>query len=105
MVRARCRAPCRHRLTRRRARLRARVSALLLPWVVAAASVAIVAALLPGIALDRTGAAFLAAMAIAALNAILPPLLAALRLPFTLVAGFLLVLLADALVLRLAADI
>src|SRR5256885_8844773 len=84
---------------------RVRVSHLLLTWVVAAASVAIVAALLPGIALDRTGAAFLAAVSIAALNAILPPLLAALRLPFTLVSGFLLVLLADALVLTLASDI
>ena len=40
---------------------------------------------------------------VAALNAVLPPLLAALKLPFTLVAGFLLVLLADALML-LAAD-
>src|SRR3954454_6936084 len=84
---------------------RVRVSHLLLAWVVAAVSVEIVAALLPGIGLDRTGAAFLAAVVIAALNAILPPLLAALRLPFTLVAGFLLVLLADALVLSLAAAI
>src|SRR4051795_8096999 len=84
---------------------RVRVTRLLLAWVVAAAAVAIVAALLPGIGLDRTGAAFLAAVAVAALNAILPPLLAALRLPFTLVSGFLLVLLADALVLTLASDI
>src|SRR3954451_20811322 len=81
---------------------RLRVSHLLLSWVVAAAAVAIVAALLPGIGLGRTGAAFLAAVAIAALNAILPPLLAALRLPFTLVSGFLLVLAGDALVLWLA---
>jgi uncharacterized membrane protein YvlD (DUF360 family) len=81
---------------------RVRVSRLLLAWVVSAAAVAVVAALLPGIGLDRTGAAFLAAVAIAALNAILPPLLAAVRLPFTLVSGFLLVLAGDALVLWLA---
>src|SRR3954451_4807069 len=81
---------------------RLRVSRLLLSWVVAAVAVGVVAALLPGFGLDRTGAAFLAAVAIAALNAILPPLLAALRLPFTLVSGFLLVLAGDALVLWLA---
>ena len=39
------------------------------------------------------------------LNALLPPLVAALRLPFTLVLGFLLVLLLDAFVLKLASDI
>ena len=39
---------------------------------------------------------------IAILNAILSPLVAALRLPFTLAAGFVAVLLLDALVLLLA---
>ena len=34
------------------------------------------------------GAAFVVAAAIALLNAVLPPLIAALRLPFTLVLGF-----------------
>jgi uncharacterized membrane protein YvlD (DUF360 family) len=47
--------------------------------------------------------ALLAAAVIAVLNAILPPLVAALRLPFMLVLGFLLVLVLDALML-LAAD-
>ena len=37
------------------------------------------------------------------LNAVIPPVLAALRLPLTLVLGFLLVLIADALILQLAA--
>ena len=39
------------------------------------------------------------------MNAIIPPVLAALRLPLTLVLGFLLVLIADALILLLAAEV
>jgi uncharacterized membrane protein YvlD (DUF360 family) len=77
---------------------------LVLGWAVAAASLYVAAALVPGVSLDRPGAAFVAAALIAVLNAVLPPLVAALRLPFTLVAGFLLVLLVDALGLRIAAD-
>ncbi|MGZ6697521.1 MAG: phage holin family protein [Solirubrobacteraceae bacterium] len=83
-------------------RPRLRPVRLLIAWVIAAVAVAIAAWLLPGVALERTGAAFVVAAVIAVLNAILPPLLAALRLPFTLVAGFLLGLLGDALVLVLA---
>jgi uncharacterized membrane protein YvlD (DUF360 family) len=71
-------------------------------WVVAAASVAVAAWLVPGVALEATGSAFLVAAVIAVLNAVLPPILAALRLPFMLALGFLLVLLADALLLLLA---
>ena len=41
-------------------------------------------------------------MIVAALNAVIPPVLAALRLPLTLVLGFLLVLVADALILMIA---
>jgi uncharacterized membrane protein YvlD (DUF360 family) len=77
---------------------------LVVAWAVAAGSLYVAAALVPGVSLDRPGAAFVAAALIAVLNAVLPPLVAALRLPFTLIAGFLLVLVADALGLRLAAD-
>ena len=84
---------------------RVRVGRVLLAWVVAAASVAAAAWLLPGMALERSGAAFAVAAAVAVLNAVLPPLLAALRLPFMLAAGFLLILVADALLLQLAADL
>jgi uncharacterized membrane protein YvlD (DUF360 family) len=77
----------------------------LVSWVVAAASVWVAAAILPGVALEQTGAAFLVAAVLAALNAVLPPVLAALRLPFTLLLGFLLVLVADALVLEFAHDL
>jgi uncharacterized membrane protein YvlD (DUF360 family) len=71
-------------------------------WVVAAASVAVASWLVPGVALEATGAAFLVAAVIAVLNAVVPPVLAALRLPFMLALGFLLVLVADAGLLLLA---
>jgi uncharacterized membrane protein YvlD (DUF360 family) len=86
-------------------RPRLRIGRLLVAWTVSAASVAVAAWLLPGVSLGNTGAAFAVAAAIAVLNAVLPPLLAALRLPFTLALGFLLVLAADAAVLLIAADL
>jgi uncharacterized membrane protein YvlD (DUF360 family) len=78
---------------------------LLVAWVVAAASVWVAAAVLPGFSLERPGSAFFVAAVIAAFNAVLPPLVAALRLPFTLALGFILVLLVDALALVLADDL
>jgi len=78
---------------------------LAVAWAVSAAAVWITAWLLPGVSLGHTGAAFAAAAAIAVLNAVLPPALAALRLPYMLVAGFLLVLIGDALVLLVAAAV
>jgi uncharacterized membrane protein YvlD (DUF360 family) len=87
------------------AKPRFRVTTLVIAWLVAAASVWVASELLSGVELQSTGAAFLAAALIAVLNAVLPPLLAALRLPFMLAAGFLLVLLADALLLLAAAEI
>ena len=65
----------------------------------AAASVWIGAAIVPGVSLEWPGGALPAALAIGILNAVLPPLIAALRLPYMLAIGFLLVLVADALVL------
>lgn len=82
-----------------------RASRLLLAWVVAAVSVYVAAALVPGVSLDDPVAAFLVAAFIAALNAFLPPLLASVRLPFTLALGFLLALFVDALVLELASEL
>jgi uncharacterized membrane protein YvlD (DUF360 family) len=78
---------------------------LLISWVVAAASIWVAAEIVPGVALEQTGAAFAVAAVIAVLNAALPPVLAALRLPFMLVAGFLLVLLADAALLVIAHEL
>jgi uncharacterized membrane protein YvlD (DUF360 family) len=77
---------------------------LAVSWLVAAGSVYVAAGVVGGVALTGTGGAFLVAAAIAIVNAVLPPLIAALRLPFTLVLGFLLVLIVDALALQVASD-
>jgi uncharacterized membrane protein YvlD (DUF360 family) len=78
---------------------------LLLGWAVSAASVFAAAWLLPGVDLLEFGGGFLVALAVAVFNAILPPVLAALRLPFVVALGFLLALFANALLLLLAARV
>jgi uncharacterized membrane protein YvlD (DUF360 family) len=78
---------------------------LLLSWLLATASLYGAAWILPGLNLEAPGGAFLVAAVIALVNAVLPPMVAALRLPFTLVLGFVLVLLVDALALRLAHEL
>jgi uncharacterized membrane protein YvlD (DUF360 family) len=78
---------------------------LLLSWVLTALSLWVAAKVLPGIDIQGTGGALAVAAVVAALNALLPPLLAALRLPFMLALGFLLSLAMNALVLKLASDV
>ena len=63
------------------------------------------AAVVPGAELKGFGGAVAVAAIVGVLNAVLPPLIAALRLPFTVAIGFLAVLALDAVILRLAADI
>ena len=75
---------------------------LLVAWTVNAAAVWVASVILPGFILDEPAAAFVVAAAIAVFNAVLPPLVAALRLPGTLALGFVLVLAVDALALVLA---
>ena len=70
---------------------------LLVSWAIAAASLYVAAILVPGVTLEEPGSAFVVAAAVAVLNAILPPVVAALRLPFMLALGFILVLVVDAL--------
>jgi uncharacterized membrane protein YvlD (DUF360 family) len=77
---------------------------LIVGWIISAAAVYVSAALVPGVTIDGTVSAFLVAAFIAVFNALAPPIVAALRLPFTLLLGFLLVLIVDAAALRLAAD-
>ena len=76
---------------------------LILSWAVTAVALWFAAAILPGVDVGSTGSAFAVAAVVAALNAVLPPLLAALRLPFMVALGFILVLVVDALALQLAA--
>jgi uncharacterized membrane protein YvlD (DUF360 family) len=78
---------------------------LVVGWLAAAASVYVAALILPGVELKGFGGALLAAVLIALLNALLPPFIAALRLPYTVALGFLLVLFGDALLLMWAADL
>ena len=74
-------------------------------WIVAAASVYVAAGLVPGFSLDRPGSAFVLAVVVAAFTAVLPALVAALRLPFTFLLGFVLVLIVDALAIVLAVEL
>jgi uncharacterized membrane protein YvlD (DUF360 family) len=80
-----------------------RPARLLLSLVVNALSVFLAAALLPGLGVSDFWGALLAALVIAALNAVLAPLVAAVQLPYTVATSFLLVLILDALLL-LATD-
>ena len=82
-----------------------RPARLLLAWLVGAAALAFAAWVVPGVELTGVVAAPVVVLVIAVVNAVLPPLLAALRLPFTLLLGFLLVLFADAGALLLAGDL
>jgi uncharacterized membrane protein YvlD (DUF360 family) len=84
-------------------RPRLRPFRLVVSWLSAAVALMVAAGILPGVHIDDFWGALIVAALVAALNAVIPPLLAALRLPLTLVLGFLLVLLADAAIL-LAAD-
>jgi uncharacterized membrane protein YvlD (DUF360 family) len=74
-------------------------------WLATAVALMIAAGILGGVHVDDFWGALLIAAIVAVLNAIVPPVLAALRLPFTLVLGFLLVLFADAAMLLLAAEL
>ena len=78
---------------------------LVLAALTSALAVLAAAALLPGVRVEGLGGALLVAAVVSVLNALLPPLLAALRLPFTVVLGFLAVLLTNAAMLWAASDL
>ena len=80
-------------------RPRIRLVPLLLSWLVSTAALLVAAQLLPGVTVHGWGGAAVAVLLVGLLNALLPPVLAAIRLPFTVLAGFLLVLVLDALIL------
>ena len=86
-------------------RPRLRADRIVVSWVVTAIAVYVAAALVPGVDLDGFGGAFVVAAAIAFLNAVLPPFVAGLRLPFALISGFLAVLVVDAGALLLAHEL
>src|SRR5262245_12872781 len=84
-------------------RPRLRAFHLLVAWLLSALALLGAAWIVPGAHINDFGSALVVAVVIAALNAILPPLVAAIRLPFVAALGFLVMLVVDALML-LAAD-
>lgn len=74
-------------------------------WLASAAALLLAAGLVPGADVRGFGGAVVVAAIAGLLNAILPPVVAALRLPYTLALGFLIVLALDAAILLLAAEI
>jgi len=85
------------------ARPKLRPLRLLITWLASAVALLVAAWVVPGATVNGFGGALAASVAIAVLNAVLPPLIAALRLPFMLLVGLVLVLVVEALIL-LAAD-
>ncbi|HEY2309684.1 MAG TPA: phage holin family protein [Gaiellaceae bacterium] len=83
-------------------RPRFRAHQLLLTWLLGGVSLLVATKLVPGASGSTFGAALVVAAILAVLNAILPPLLAAVRLPFTALLGFFGVLALDAGMLLLA---
>ena len=78
---------------------------LVAAWLASALALLIATEVVAGAEVTGIGGAFMVVAVVAVLNAVLPPLVAALRLPFTAIAGFLLVLALDAAMLLIAADI
>ncbi len=78
---------------------------LILTWLVSAAALLVAAEIVPQVSVNGFLGAVVAAALIALLNAVLPPIVAALRLPFALITGFLVVLVLDAIMLRVASEI
>ena len=81
-----------------------RIRSLLVGWILAATGLLTAAVLLPGLRVDGLLGAFGVVAVIGILNALIVPVIARIRLPFTILSGFLLVLVLDAAVLWVAAD-
>ena len=86
-------------------RPRFRLGQLVVTWLLGAVALLIATLLVPGASDSTFRSALGAAVVIAVLNAVLPPLVAALRLPFTALLGFFGVLFVDAGMLLLAARV
>ena len=78
---------------------------LIVSWLATGVALMVASWALPGVDIGSFWGALVVAAVVALLNAVIPPVLAALRLPLTLVLGFLLVLIADAVILQVAAEL
>jgi uncharacterized membrane protein YvlD (DUF360 family) len=86
-------------------RPRLRVRTVLQGWTLAVAGLVAAAVVLPGLRVDGLVGAFGVAAVVGILNALVVPAIARIRLPFTVLTGFVLVLVLDAVVLWLASDL
>jgi uncharacterized membrane protein YvlD (DUF360 family) len=78
---------------------------LVLAWLSTAFALWFAALVLPGVSTDHWYSALAMALVVGVLNALVPPLIAALRLPFMLALGFILVLVVNALVIQAASSL
>src|SRR6478672_6486189 len=85
-------------------RPRLRPLRLVISWVISALSLLFAALVVPNVTVSGFWGALGIAALIAILNALVPPVIAALRLPFTLISSFLLILFADAALLLASSD-
>ena len=74
-------------------------------WLASALALLLAAAVVPGADVRGLGGAVIVAAIVGLLNALLPPVIAALRLPYTVAIGFLLVLALDAAILLVVEEI
>lgn len=78
---------------------------LVISWFVSAVALLVAASVVPDVEIEGIAGALAVTAVIAVVNAVLPPLIAAMRLPLTLLLGFVLVLVVDALALKWASDL
>ena len=86
-------------------RPRLRPARLVIAWITAAVALMIAALIVPGVEVAGFWGALFVAALIGILNAIVMPILAAVRLPFTVALGFMLVLVVDALLVLGASEL
>jgi uncharacterized membrane protein YvlD (DUF360 family) len=84
---------------------RFRITRFVATVLVMAPALLIAAAIVPGVSIPSFWGALLVALFVVVVNAFVPPLIAAVRLPLTLVVDFLLILVIDALIFKVASDI
>jgi uncharacterized membrane protein YvlD (DUF360 family) len=78
---------------------------LLVRWLAAAGAMLVAAALVPGVTVHSFLGAAVVVLVISILSALLAPVFAAIRVPYTALVGFLLILLLNAWLLKLASDV
>ncbi len=81
------------------------IAGLSVHWLTAAAAVLITAWILPGISVEGFAGALIVAIVIGILNALLPPLIAAIPIPLMALLGFGIILVVDAAVIQITSSI